>query len=75
MVFGDDVNDIGMFRLCGHAVAMGNAIDELKAIADEIADTNDCDGVAKVLERMLAEKEGNADAARNGKSFARNVVQ
>jgi len=56
MVFGDDVNDPGLFRLCGYTVAMGNAIDELKAIADEITDTNDRDGVAKVLERMLAKK-------------------
>ena len=56
MAFRDDVNDPGMFRLCGHAVVMGNAVRELKEVADEIADTHDRDGVAKVLERLLAEK-------------------
>ncbi|XID94833.1 HAD family hydrolase [Paenibacillaceae bacterium WGS1546] len=54
MAFGDDANDIGLFRACGWPVAMGNAIDELKASAKVIADTNDRDGVAKVLERILS---------------------
>ncbi|MCR8656681.1 Cof-type HAD-IIB family hydrolase [Paenibacillus endoradicis] len=53
MVFGDDFNDLGLFRICGWPVAMGNAIEELKAIAKEITDTNDNDGVAKILERLL----------------------
>ncbi|MGC5771649.1 HAD family hydrolase [Paenibacillus pabuli] len=53
MVFGDDFNDIGLFEICGWPVAMGNAIEELKILAKEITDTNDSDGVAKVLERIL----------------------
>ncbi|OGX68380.1 MAG: hypothetical protein A2189_05945, partial [Paenibacillus sp. RIFOXYA1_FULL_44_5] len=36
IVFGDDYNDIDLFNICGYSVAMGNAIDELKEIADEI---------------------------------------
>ncbi|GMK39582.1 haloacid dehalogenase [Paenibacillus sp. CCS19] len=52
MVFGDDFNDIGLFRSCGWPVAMGNAVDELKHIAKEITETNDNDGVAVVLERL-----------------------
>jgi Cof subfamily protein (haloacid dehalogenase superfamily) len=51
--FGDDTNDIGLFRACGYPVAMGNAIPELKRIARIVADTNDADGVAKVLEAWL----------------------
>ncbi|MDN4603255.1 HAD family hydrolase [Paenibacillus sp. F6_3S_P_1C] len=53
MVFGDDFNDIGLFEICGWPVAMGNAIEELKILSKEITDTNESDGVAKVLERIL----------------------
>jgi len=53
MAFGDDHNDLGLARACGYSVAMGNAIDELKAIADEVTASNDEDGVAVVLERLL----------------------
>jgi len=52
MVFGDDYNDLGLFEICGWPVAMGNAIEELKLRAKEITETNDNDGVAKVLERL-----------------------
>lgn len=52
IVFGDDYNDIGLFRVCGWPVAMGNAISHLKVMSKEITDTNDNDGVAKVLEKI-----------------------
>jgi len=45
--FGDDYNDLEMLKGCGIGVAMDNAIDEAKAIADYICDTNENDGVAK----------------------------
>lgn len=51
--FGDDHNDIGMFRTCGHGVAMGNAIEALKELSSEVTVTNDEDGVAAVVERWL----------------------
>ncbi len=50
VVFGDDFNDLGLFKLCGYPVAMGNAIKELKDLAKEITETNDNDGVSKTLE-------------------------
>jgi Cof subfamily protein (haloacid dehalogenase superfamily) len=53
MVFGDDYNDIEMFRMSGYSVAMLNAVHDLKIMADEVTDTNDNDGVAKVLERII----------------------
>ncbi len=43
--FGDDYNDIGMFTIAGYSFAMGNSIQELKDIADYVADTNDDDGI------------------------------
>lgn len=53
IAFGDDRNDFGLFRVCGWPVAMGNAVEELKALAKEVTDTNDNDGVAKILETIL----------------------
>ena len=50
IAFGDDYNDVGMLRECGIGVAVNNAIDEAKAAADFICDTNDNNGVAKWLE-------------------------
>jgi Cof subfamily protein (haloacid dehalogenase superfamily) len=51
-VFGDSVNDIGMFKLAGTSVAVSNALDEVKAVADIILPhSNDEDGVAKYLSK------------------------
>ena len=51
--FGDDHDDIDPLKLCGMGVAVSNAIEEVKAIADYIAESNDADGVAKFIEQML----------------------
>jgi len=51
--FGDDHNDVEMLRGCGIGVAVANAIDEVKAAADYVCDTNDNDGVAKWLEENV----------------------
>jgi Cof subfamily protein (haloacid dehalogenase superfamily) len=58
IVFGDDHNDIGLFNTCGWSVAMGNAIKELKNIASKITESNDNDGVAIELERILRVTQG-----------------
>ena len=47
--FGDDLNDIDMLERFGRGVAMGNAVDAVKDVADEVCDTNDDDGIAKWL--------------------------
>jgi len=52
-VFGDSVNDIGMFKLAGTSVAVSNALDEVKAVADVVLPhSNDEDGVAKYLSKI-----------------------
>ena len=51
--FGDDVPDIGMLKLCGTGVAMGNAVNLVKAAADIIIGSNDEDGIAQYLENTL----------------------
>lgn len=58
IAFGDDHNDIGLFKTCGWSVAMGNAIKELKDIASNITESNDHDGVAIELERILRVSQG-----------------
>ena len=50
---GDDTIDIPMLRSAGLAVAMGNACDALKEVADYIAPTNDEDGVAEIIKRFV----------------------
>ncbi|MGW2781718.1 HAD family hydrolase [Streptomyces populi] len=54
IAFGDMPNDLPMFAWAAHGVAMANAHDDLKAIADEVTSSNEEDGIAVVLERLLA---------------------
>ena len=53
IVFGDNHNDLSMFRWAGHTVAMGNAIDELRAEANAVTLSNTEHGVAHYLEKLL----------------------
>jgi hypothetical protein len=50
---GDGANDFPLLMACGLKVAMGNAVPELKAIADYVAPTVDDDGVADVIEKYI----------------------
>ena len=52
MGFGDSFNDRTMLKTVGLSVAMGNAPDELKAIADYVTDHIDDDGVYKALKHF-----------------------
>ncbi|WP_338484876.1 HAD family hydrolase [Streptomyces sp. SCSIO 75703] len=52
IAFGDMPNDVPMFGWAAHGVAMANAHDELRAVADEVTSSNDEDGIAVVLERL-----------------------
>ena len=51
--FGDDHDDVEPIRRCGIGVAMANAIEEAKAVADFVACGNDEDGVARFLETRI----------------------
>ena len=54
MVFGDEINDLPMFAAAGRRVAVENANPLVRDAADEIAPPNSQEGVAQVIERLLA---------------------
>lgn len=49
MAFGDGINDLEMIEGVGVGVAMGNAEEELKEVADYITDTHEAEGIYKAL--------------------------
>ena len=51
-MFGDAHNDITMMQFAGTGVAMGNAVSEVKNIADIVTDTNDNDGIVQALKEL-----------------------
>lgn len=53
MAIGDSENDIEMLKEAGFGIAMGNALDEVIAVADDVTTSNDEDGVAKAIEKYL----------------------
>ncbi|MBD5086287.1 MAG: HAD family phosphatase [Clostridiales bacterium] len=57
IAMGDSENDIAMIEAAGLGVAMGNAMPLVKQSADYIADTNDNDGVAKVIYKFCLNGE------------------
>lgn len=50
---GDSENDLSMIKYAGTGVAMGNAIDLIKENAQYVTDTNDNDGVGKMIEHFV----------------------
>ena len=50
---GDEENDRHMIEFAGLGVAMGNARDSIKEIANHITETNDNHGVAKVINDFI----------------------
>lgn len=57
IAFGDGLNDIAMLTWAGHGVAVANAQPDVREVADEVAEANTSDGVAKVIERLLGDSE------------------
>jgi Cof subfamily protein (haloacid dehalogenase superfamily) len=53
IAIGDNFNDREMIEFAGMGVAMGNAPDEIKAVADYVTDSNNNDGVRKALEKLI----------------------
>ncbi len=53
MAFGDGMNDYEMLKAVGFSVAMENGNPKVKAIADYITVSNDEEGVAKAIEKLV----------------------
>ena len=53
VAFGDGQNDLTMLQFAGCGVAMGNAVDEVKATADMVVADNNHDGIADALTELL----------------------
>jgi Cof subfamily protein (haloacid dehalogenase superfamily) len=51
---GDEINDLAMLESVGCGIAMANAVEPVKAIADHLTSHHDDDGVAYAIERLLA---------------------
>lgn len=52
IAFGDGLNDLEMIEHAGIGVAMGNAREEVKAVADLVTDTHTADGIVNALKEM-----------------------
>ena len=50
---GDGFNDIEMIKYAGLGVAMGNAVAEVKAVADYVTKSNDDNGIVDVIEKFI----------------------
>lgn len=56
MAFGDGENDFNMIQMAGCGVVMDNGDPELKKYADYITTSNDQDGVAEAIEKLVFDK-------------------
>jgi Cof subfamily protein (haloacid dehalogenase superfamily) len=53
---GDDTNDAALLRNAGLGIAMGNAVDEVKAAADLVVRSNAEGGAVEAIHRVLLER-------------------
>lgn len=53
LVVGDGANDAPLFEVAGHKVAMGNAAESLKRLADAVVGTVAQDGLAEAIEQYV----------------------
>ena len=53
IAIGNDYNDISMFNIAGYSVVMDNAKESIKKYASEVTESNDNDGVAIFLEKLI----------------------
>jgi hypothetical protein len=69
-VFGDSQNDISMLRLTENSFAMGNSTENVKKVCKYIIPTNDEEGVAQILEKIL--DSDDIDTFCNSRYSSRN---
>lgn len=57
---GDGDNDIAMLKEVGFGVAMANAEEKVKAVADYITESNNDEGAAKAIEKFVLKRGGES---------------
>ena len=62
MAIGDAANDVEMLQVAGFAVAVKNASEKTKAVADEIVASNNDGGVAEAIERFVLKDEASSES-------------
>lgn len=75
VAFGDMPNDLAMLAWAGHSVAVANAHWRVRAAAAEVTGSNDEDGVALVLERLVAEWSAAGSARPDEQTAPGRVVR
>ena len=50
---GDGFNDVEMIKYASLGIAMGNAVDEVKAVSDYVTRSNDDNGIVDVIEKFI----------------------
>jgi len=58
---GDQFNDVPMLERAGTSIAMGNAPDGVRAVADHGTRANDQDGVAYAIDTIILPRKGNTE--------------
>lgn len=53
VVFGDHINDVGLFEAGGTRIAVRNAHESIRKLADHIIDSNELDGVAQYIQQQM----------------------
>lgn len=61
---GDSYNDLPMLRFAGMGVAMGNAQQEVKEMADYVTASNDEDGIVNVIDKFMTPKPEEKDTKK-----------
>lgn len=51
---GDEVNDVALIQGAALGIAMGNAVDEVRQVANRHTESNADDGVARAIDRILS---------------------
>ncbi len=55
VVFGDNENDIFMFNVAGYKIAVGNAVEKLKEVADYVTSSNEENGVLQAFKKIYSD--------------------
>lgn len=67
IAFGDSMNDYDMIQCAGTGIAMGNAVEAVKAAADQVTLPYDQSGVAYALWRIMEKGDAEFFAGKGGK--------